>query len=171
MDNFTKIKNDFDTSAKAIAEKEKMYMDNARRAGPEKKGKGNSTTGSTNGNGDRRDVESEPNPDQWKTFDQANIESNIVKQRQEDLNQIERLMNEVNQMTNDMAVEVANADAKLDQIGANARSTRDQTKKGTVELAKGAEYQKKSYKRICCVVWLLILALGIVAMVVIFKLT
>ena len=39
MDNFTKIKNDFDTSAKAIAEKEKMYMDNARRAGPRKKAK------------------------------------------------------------------------------------------------------------------------------------
>jgi len=56
-------------------------------------------------------------------------------------------MFEVNQMTNDMAVEVANADAKLDQIGQNVRATKDNTRKAAVEIAKGAEYQSKSYKR------------------------
>ena len=56
-------------------------------------------------------------------------------------------MFEVNQMTNDMAIEVANADAKLDQIGQNARSTKENTKKAVVEIAKGAEYASKSYGR------------------------
>ena len=56
-------------------------------------------------------------------------------------------MIEVNDMTNAMAVEVANADAKLDQIGQNARSTKDNTRKAVVDISKGAEYQSKSYKR------------------------
>lgn len=96
----------------------------------------------------KADVEAEPNAEQWREFDEANIESDIIRQRQEDINQIERIMNEVNQMTNDMAVEVANADSKLDQIGANARSTKENTKKALVDIAKGAEYQNKSYKRV-----------------------
>ena len=60
---------------------------------------------------------------------------------------MERLMHELHQMTNDMAVEVANADSKLDQTGGNARFTKDNTRKAAIEIAKGAEYQNKSYKR------------------------
>jgi hypothetical protein len=54
------------------------------------------------------------------------------------------MMNEVNQITQDIAVEVESADAKLDQIGANARSTKENAKKAVVDIAKGADYQKKA---------------------------
>jgi t-SNARE complex subunit (syntaxin) len=56
-------------------------------------------------------------------------------------------MHEVNQMTRDMAVEVDSADSKLEQIGQNARATKENTKKALVDVAKGAEYQGKSYKK------------------------
>lgn len=80
----------------------------------------------------------------FQEFDEANIEGDIIRERQEDINQIERLMNEVNQMTLDMAVEVDQADHKLEQIGQNARSTKENTKKALIDVAKGAEYQKKA---------------------------
>ncbi len=56
-------------------------------------------------------------------------------------------MSEVHQMTNDMAQEVAKADAKLDQIGQNTRSTKDNTKEALTDIKKGAEYQTRSYVR------------------------
>ena len=95
----------------------------------------------------KRDGEAEPSADQWQEVDEANIEGEIVRQRQDDLNAIERLMHEVNQMTKDMAVEVDSADSKLEQIGQNARATKENTKKALVDVAKGAEYQSKSYKK------------------------
>eukprot|EP00831_Metopus_contortus_P034779 TRINITY_DN2770_c0_g1_i3.p1 TRINITY_DN2770_c0_g1~~TRINITY_DN2770_c0_g1_i3.p1 ORF type:complete len:222 (-),score=49.68 TRINITY_DN2770_c0_g1_i3:6-671(-) len=112
------------------------------------------------------DVE-EINEGQWREFDEANIQSDIINQRQIDIDQIEQLMHQVNAITNDMAQEVANADSKLDQIGANARSTKENTKKALIDIHKGSEYQKKSYKRICCVVWLLILGLGVAATIIV----
>ena len=80
----------------------------------------------------------------FQEFDEANIEGDILRERQEDINQIERLMHEVNQMTIDMAVEVDQAEHKLEQIGQNARSTKDNTKKALMDINKGAEYQKKA---------------------------
>jgi t-SNARE complex subunit (syntaxin) len=95
----------------------------------------------------RADAEAQPNAEQWRVLDEANIEGDIVKQRQDDLNQIEKLMHEVNLMTKDMAVEIDNADQKLDLIGQNARATKNNAKNALVNVAKGAEYQGKSYKK------------------------
>jgi t-SNARE complex subunit (syntaxin) len=112
--------------------------------------------------------------------DEAYIEADIVKQRQEDLNLIEKMMNEVNLMTKDMAVEVEMADGKLEAIGSNARATKENAKKAAVDVAKGAEYQKKCmyfanflimiYS--CCIVWIIILvlaAVGITLWATVFK--
>ncbi len=145
-----KIKNEFEEVGKNIAEKQKMYIENARKsgtAGPAGKAKARKVDPNDPSMERKPDPEAEPAASQWKEYDEVNIEGDIIRERQEDINQIERLMYEVNQMTNDMATEVANADAKLDQIGQNARSTKDNTRKAAVEIAKGAEYQSKSYKR------------------------
>lgn len=83
----------------------------------------------------------------FQAVDEAHIEGEILRERQEDINQIERLMVEVNQMTIDMATEVESADAKLDNIAENARSTKENTKKALVDIAKGADYQKKANKK------------------------
>jgi t-SNARE complex subunit (syntaxin) len=56
-------------------------------------------------------------------------------------------MHEVNQMVNDLAVEVNSADPKLDQIVQNATAAKQNTRKAAVEIAQGAEYQKKSYRK------------------------
>lgn len=56
-------------------------------------------------------------------------------------------MTEVNQITNDMAMEVEAADSKLEHIAENARSTKENTKKALVEIGQGADYQKKSQKK------------------------
>ncbi|MDR3735800.1 MAG: hypothetical protein P4L10_09730 [Acidobacteriaceae bacterium] len=154
-----KIKNDFDEVGKAITEKQKMYIENARKNAASGGAKGKRAVSSGAGvayavphnppisSEKRADVESEPSAGDWKEFDEANIEGDIIRQRQADINEIEQLMNEVHSMTNDMAQEVANADAKLDQIGQNARSTKENTRKAVVDIAKGAEYQGKSYKK------------------------
>ena len=113
--------------------------------------------------------------EQWNEFDEANIEGEIVRQRQEDINQIDRLMNEVNSMVKDMANEVENADVGLEQIASNARSAKNDTKKALVDIHKGSQYQKKSYKMMyiynnyrCCIVWLIIVCLLVVGLVIYF---
>jgi len=56
-------------------------------------------------------------------------------------------MHEVSQMVNDLAVEVNGAEPKLDQIVQNAAATKNNARKAVVDIAKGAEYQGKSYKK------------------------
>lgn len=92
-------------------------------------------------------MEEKPNAGQWKEFDEATIESDIIRQRQEDLDLISRMMHEVNQITQDIAVEVEAADPKLDQINQNAKATKDNTRKALVDIAQGAEYQKKTHRK------------------------
>ena len=96
---------------------------------------------------EKPNAEPEPSADQFREMDEGNINAIIINQRQDDLNVIERFMNEVNQLAQDMAVEVESADAKLDVIGQNARETKDNTEKALVDIAEGAEYQEKSYGR------------------------
>jgi len=85
--------------------------------------------------------------EQWEEFDEANIQSERIKERQEDINEIQSLMTEINTMTNDMAVEVLKADSKLDQIMENARVTKEETATAAENIEKGAEYQTSSYKK------------------------
>lgn len=84
---------------------------------------------------------------QFQELDNANLQGDIIRQRQGDINQIETLMSEVHGITQDMAKEVDKADGDLDAINASARSARDNTQKASEEIARGAVYQKQSYKR------------------------
>ena len=83
----------------------------------------------------------------WQEFDEANIQSDIIIQRQEDINQIERLIVEIDGMTKDMAMEVIKADESLAVIVENTENTKKNTKQAANEIAKGAEYQKASQKK------------------------
>lgn len=60
---------------------------------------------------------------------------------------ITRMMSEVNEITQDIAKEVEMADPKLDEIGKNARGAKNNTRKALADIASGAEYQKKSQKK------------------------
>jgi len=71
----------------------------------------------------------------------------MIIQRQEDINQIERLIVEIDGMTRDMAMEVVKADETLTVIVENAADTKKNTKQAANEIAKGAEYHKASHKK------------------------
>ena len=45
MENYMKVKADFDVIAKAISEKQKMYIENAKKAGTASTGKGKAKGG------------------------------------------------------------------------------------------------------------------------------
>lgn len=96
---------------------------------------------------ENRDVAEPDYAADFQAVDEAHIEGEILRERQEDINQIERLMVEVNQMTIDMAAEVERAEPKLESIAQNARSTKENTKKALVDIGKGADYQKKANKK------------------------
>jgi hypothetical protein len=135
----------------------KVYIENAKKSGsapaPSKRDKGKRDANSaamynfSRRHREKHDGDLEPSADQYREMDEGNINAIILNQRQDDLNVIERFMNEVNHLAQDMAVEVESADAKLDVIGQNARETKENTKKALVDVAKGAEYQSKSYGR------------------------
>ena len=84
---------------------------------------------------------------QFQELDNANLQGDIIRQRQGDINQIETLMTEVHGITQDMAHEVDKADGDLDAINASARSARTNTQKASEEIARGAVYQKQSHKK------------------------
>lgn len=158
MEHYINIKKEFDPVARSLMEKQKMYIDFARKDGPRMNNKKEKNQPSIDeldsskycfslscSRGDYRS--GEVSAQQWEEYDEANIQGDIIRQRQEDINQIEALMGEVDAMTKDMAAEVAKADANLDLIEENARRTNDTTKKALVEVAKGAAYQKGAFKK------------------------
>lgn len=109
-----------------------------------RRGKAQAAAGEGGGMGEEE--KQEELQEQWEEFDEANIQSERIKERQEDINEIESLMTEIHTMTNDMAVEVAKADTKLDQIMENARVTKEETAAANENINKGAEYQTSSMK-------------------------
>eukprot|EP00826_Nyctotherus_ovalis_P046772 TRINITY_DN5320_c0_g2_i11.p1 TRINITY_DN5320_c0_g2~~TRINITY_DN5320_c0_g2_i11.p1 ORF type:complete len:181 (-),score=58.14 TRINITY_DN5320_c0_g2_i11:229-771(-) len=172
METYTKIKASFDEIAREISEKQKLYIENARKKKAPTASKRNSHSHDLHTKYFPRSF-SEPNAvaiedltHKYQELDEVNIESDIIRERQEDINQIERLMTEVNQMTIDMATEVEAADSKLEQIHENARSTKENTKKALVEIGQGADYQKKSQKKMCCLIWLIILGVGGIVVII-----
>eukprot|EP00826_Nyctotherus_ovalis_P046769 TRINITY_DN5320_c0_g1_i5.p1 TRINITY_DN5320_c0_g1~~TRINITY_DN5320_c0_g1_i5.p1 ORF type:complete len:274 (+),score=91.32 TRINITY_DN5320_c0_g1_i5:101-922(+) len=165
METYTKIKASFDEIAREISEKQKLYIENARKKKAPTASKRNSHSHDLHTN-EPNAVAIEDLTHKYQELDEVNIESDIIRERQEDINQIERLMTEVNQMTIDMATEVEAADSKLEQIHENARSTKENTKKALVEIGQGADYQKKSQKKMCCLIWLIILGVGGIVVII-----
>lgn len=74
------------------------------------------------------------------------IQGEIIQEQGEDINKIGKLYTEVHDLVIEQAKVVDAADPKLDEIKKNAEITKDETAFANKEIAKGAEYQKKSYK-------------------------
>jgi len=86
-----------------------------------------------------------------------------IEQRQEGIQQIERDILEVCEMMKDLKTLVDNQQEDLDTIGANIEQAKNKVEQADVHLKKAEVSQKKSRKRTCCI---LMIVLGLLLTIV-----
>ena len=96
----------------------------------------------------------------------------VIQQRKEDINAIADIMQDINSIAKDLAIEVREGGEKLDQLNEQVGDAEKKTGDALKELDTAQKYSKKNSKCICCIVYIIVMALGIVATVlftVVFK--
>ena len=70
-------------------------------------------------------------------------------------------MQNINSIAKDLAIEVKDGGEKLDKLNDQMGEANQKVEDAKKELESAAKYQKKSGKCVCCLVWIIILSLGI----------
>lgn len=89
----------------------------------------------------------------------------MIQQRKEDINAIADIMQDINHIAKDLAVEVRQGGEKLDQLNDQMGDAEKKVDDARKELDSAKKYSKKSSKCACCLVWLIIIALGVLALI------
>jgi len=92
----------------------------------------------------------------------------VIKQRKEDINAIADIMQDINSIAKDLAIEVKDGGEKLDKLNDQMADADKKVDDARKELDSAQKYQKKSGKCVCCLVWIIIISLGILALVLYF---
>jgi hypothetical protein len=97
----------------------------------------------------------------------AALNDSIIQEREGDIANIHRTVQEVSEIFQDLALLVDEQGAHIDNIQTNIESAGSQTAKGVQQLAKASRSQKKSRGRLCCCA--VTLLIGVVALVLVLK--
>jgi len=96
----------------------------------------------------------------------------LIDQRANDINDIARIMGNINSIAVDLVKETGKQGEKLDQMTTVINKADENAEEGLGELKSAKNYQKKAGKCQCCLVWIIVIALlvaGIVVYVVVIK--
>ena len=97
----------------------------------------------------------------------AALNDSIIQEREGDIANIHRTVQEVSEIFQDLALLVDEQGAHIDNIQTNIESAGSQTAKGVQQLAKASRSQKKNRGRLCCCA--VTLLIGVVALVLVLK--
>ena len=97
----------------------------------------------------------------------AALNDSIIQEREGDIANIHRTVQEVSEIFQDLALLVDEQGAHIDNIQTNIESAGTQTAKGVQQLAKASRSQKKNRGRLCCCA--VTLLIGVVALVLVLK--
>jgi len=97
----------------------------------------------------------------------AALNDSIIQEREGDIANIHRTVQEVAEIFQDLALLVDEQGAHIDNIQTNIESASQQTAKGVQQLAKASRSQKKNRGRLCCCA--VTLLVGVVALVLVLK--
>eukprot|EP01001_Neometanema_parovale_P007819 NODE_4108_length_1115_cov_86.114919_g3912_i0.p1 GENE.NODE_4108_length_1115_cov_86.114919_g3912_i0~~NODE_4108_length_1115_cov_86.114919_g3912_i0.p1 ORF type:complete len:295 (-),score=41.57 NODE_4108_length_1115_cov_86.114919_g3912_i0:149-1033(-) len=95
-------------------------------------------------------------------FEQAKDTLERIRENHRDILRIESSMREVNQIFADMAVLVEEQGDLLNDIVANVSRSVDYVQRGREEMRTAKLYAKKSRKKMCCAIFLLLVIAGII---------
>jgi len=91
------------------------------------------------------------------------FQEDVVRQRNEDIKQIEKAVVEVNEMFVDVAQLVADQGQMIDNIESNVEKGAQETKAAVSELKKASEYQKSSRSKMCVLLIIILIIAGVAA--------
>mmetsp|Transcript_15917 Transcript_15917/g.32183 ORF Transcript_15917/g.32183 Transcript_15917/m.32183 type:complete len:278 (-) Transcript_15917:186-1019(-) len=97
----------------------------------------------------------------------AALNDSIIQEREGDIANIHRTVQEVSEIFQDLALLVDEQGTHIDNIQTNIESASTQTARGVQQLAKASRSQKKNRGRLCCCA--VTLLLGVVVLVLILK--
>eukprot|EP01016_Furgasonia_blochmanni_P045425 TRINITY_DN639_c0_g1_i2.p1 TRINITY_DN639_c0_g1~~TRINITY_DN639_c0_g1_i2.p1 ORF type:complete len:282 (-),score=52.01 TRINITY_DN639_c0_g1_i2:471-1316(-) len=166
---FNQERDKFSKVVKRIQEKEKVYVETARRSIQGNKGRrlepDDEMPSYRNGSGGP-DVQFRQNVEMTEIA----YNEDIINERQQDLNQIGGVIYQLRDLVIDMAAETEMQGQKLDTISNNIASARDKTKDAAKELTIASKHQEDvGKKQIYCCVLLGGFAVLIVLMVMLSK--
>ena len=126
----------------------------------------NESSASLNGNGDNEALlqqELELDHDELKVQGEAAYMEDVIKQRQEELNNVEQFMTDINDIAKEINTKVHDQRADLVEIDGNAGEALDNAKDAEQNIEEAQEHQKKGGR---CMYWV-VGALGAGALVII----
>jgi len=96
---------------------------------------------------------------------QVALNDQILSERERGINQINRTVNEVAEIFQDMALLVSEQGEHIDNIQTNIETAASQTSKGVAQLAKASRHQRRARKRMCCVTAMLFITIIVLVLV------
>ena len=94
-----------------------------------------------------------------------------INQRKNDINNIEKIMTDINSLAKDLAVETQKQGDSLSRLDENITHVQVNTKVALEELTEAQVHQKKSGKCLYIILGLIILAVAVVVVIVVLKTT
>lgn len=101
---------------------------------------------------------------------QVRFNQSMIVEREEGMKEIESAVVEINDIFRDLALAVQDQGQVLDSIEANMTSADTHVEKGTHELVKASDYQKKARSKMLCLLVIIAIVAGILVTVLVTQL-
>ena len=90
----------------------------------------------------------------------------MLKQRREELQEVHKTAALIKETTDQMVNQLNEQGEMIDNIEAHVVKAEDNVDKGAKEIDKANEYSKGNTKRLCCIVAIIVIAIGVVVAIV-----
>ena len=160
--DFKSVLQKFQTSSQVAIAKERETVSRARAASVGAAG-GGGGGGGGGGYDERARLIEEEQRNQLDMMDaQVDYSSSVIAERETAIKDIESTMMEVNDIYKDLSTLVVEQGAQLDNIEANMSAADSSVESGVTQLSKASRYQKKSRNKMCILLLIVMVVLGIV---------
>lgn len=162
VNEFTKALNNFQAVQRLEKEREKANMVKAKASS-----KFDPFSESRLGFNDDREAVSFKQPQQQSVvqIDAADVDMEMMAEREEALHKLERDIVDVNQIFKDLGMLVHEQGEVIDSIEANVESASVNVEQGTEQLRQAKDYQSKSRKKKCIIITILIVILALIIII------
>ncbi|CAD8077739.1 unnamed protein product [Paramecium sonneborni] len=102
--------------------------------------------------------------------DQYDVDNQMIKEREEDIQRIDREAQMLNKLVGELALEAHKADEVLDLVDTHQQTTKDNLVKANVELDQAQDSQKSANKKWLIIAILAIIVVGVLVTILVLKL-
>jgi len=105
--------------------------------------------------------------EQFQLQNAVDYHDTIIREREMGIKEIQKSVVEVNEIFRDLGSLVAEQGHMIDSIESNIEMAVDTTTKGTEEITKASNYQRKSRTKLCCLALIIVIILAVVVAIVV----